>query len=232
MKFRTIIPARPAVARPARPAIAALLALSALAVAMPTAAATHFVQQVDMTFVPQVLTINVGDTVTWQWSSFSHTVTNGTGGADPQAGRRFDGALNSFSPTFSHTFTAAATVPYFCRPHELMGMNGTIIVQDTSSADQVPAGRGLALAGAPNPFNPRTMVSFELPEPGRARLAVHDAAGRLVRVLLDGRDLAAGRGEVAWDGLDDGGRAAPAGVYVAVLEAAGRRESVKLTLAK
>lgn len=88
-----------------------------------------------------VLVINVGDTVTWQWTSFSHTVTNGTGSGDPNVGRRFDGALSSLSPTFSYTFTTAGTVPYFCRPHELMGMSGTVIVQNTSGVDQAPARR-------------------------------------------------------------------------------------------
>lgn len=203
-----------------------------LAPALPAGAATHFVQQVDMTFSPDVITINVGDTVTWQWSSFSHTVTSGTGGAAPGAGSLFDAPLNSFNPTFSRTFTTAGTFPYFCRPHEIMGMTGTVIVQNASAADGVPSRATLAVAGAPNPFNPRTVVSFDLPVAAQVRLVVHDAGGRLVRVILDGASLPAGRGEAAWDGRDDAGRLVPAGLYVATVEAGQARESVKLTLAK
>ncbi len=212
--------------------IVASFLLLALATAGPAVAATHIVQQSAFAFSPEVITINVGDTVTWQWSSFSHTVTSGTGAADPQVGQLFDGPLSSFNPTFSHTFTAAGVVDYFCRPHELMGMTGVVVVQDASAVDEVPSRGELALAGAPNPFNPRTMISFELPEAASVTLRVHDAAGRQVRVLAVGSARAAGRHQTAWDGLDDGGRVLPAGVYVASIEAGGRRESVKLTLAK
>jgi plastocyanin len=209
---------------------ATLLAL--LTAALPVAAATHFVQQDAFAFSPDVVVINVGDTVTWQWTSFSHTVTNGTGSTDPNVGRRFDAALSSLNPTFSFTFTTAGTVPYFCRPHELMGMSGTVIVQNTSGVDQVPARGPLALGSAPNPFNPRTLISFTLPADANVRLSVHDAAGRLVRVLEDGVALATGRHERAWDGLGDDGLVVPAGVYVATVEAGDVRETVKLTLAK
>jgi len=100
-----------------------------------------------------------------------------------------------------------------------------------AAADEAP-GWDVQLGAAPNPFNPRTMISFELPEAASVTLRVHDAAGRQVRVLAVGSARAAGRHQTAWDGLDDGGRVLPAGVYVASIEAGGRRESVKLTLAK
>lgn len=211
--------------------LAGILA-TALGASAPALAVTHIVQQSGFAFSPDLITINVGDTVTWQWGSLSHTVTSGTGAADPQAGSLFDAPLNSFNPSFSHTFTTAGAFDYFCRPHELMGMVGVVIVQTASGVDEVPLRAGLALSGAPNPFNPRTVISFELPETAAATLRVHDAAGRLVRVLADGVTRSAGRHETSWDGLDSGGRLLPAGVYVATIEAAGRRDSVKLTLAK
>lgn len=214
------------------PIVLAGILATALGASAPAGAATHIVQQTGFAFSPDVITINVGDTVTWQWSSFSHTVTSGTGAADPLVGLLFDAPLNSANRSFSRTFTTAGAVDYFCRPHELMGMTGVVIVQAASSVDEVPARVGLALSGAPNPFNPRTVISFELPESAAVTLRVHDAAGRLVRVLVDGEIRAAGGHEAAWDGLDAGGRLLPTGVYVATIEAAGRRESVKLTLAK
>lgn len=71
-------------------------------------------------------------------------------------------------------------------------------------------------AAAPNPFNPATVLRFEIPVGGPVRLAVHDARGRLVATLQDGH-LAAGAGEMVWRGLDDAGRALPSGVYLARL---------------
>jgi hypothetical protein len=68
----------------------------------------------------------------------------------------------------------------------------------------------------PNPANPRVMVAFEMPAPGRARLEVFDTRGRHVRTLIDER-LAAGPLELAWDGVDTRGRAVATGVYHVVL---------------
>lgn len=88
----------------------------------------------------------------------------------------------------------------------------------------------LALQGnRPNPFNPATTIPFELSRRGRARLTVHDAAGRLVRTLLDAeRD--AGPHEARWDGADDFGRPAASGVYLCCLAAEGeiRRRAMSL----
>jgi predicted GH43/DUF377 family glycosyl hydrolase len=68
------------------------------------------------------------------------------------------------------------------------------------------------LANTPNPFNPRTTVHFELPAAATIRVDVYDAAGRLVRTLLDGT-RSAGRHALAWDGSDASGRGVASGVY-------------------
>lgn len=83
----------------------------------------------------------------------------------------------------------------------------------------------------PNPFNPATAIPFELPRAGRARLAVYDAAGRLVRTLVDG-EVPAGRTDARWDGRDDRGRAVAAGTYYARLTAGDVRLVRALALVK
>lgn len=75
-------------------------------------------------------------------------------------------------------------------------------------------------ANAPNPFHATTRVAFVLPAPGPVRLRIFDAAGRLVRTLVDG-DLPAGPHELVWDGRTASG-AAPAGVYFYTLTAGGQ----------
>ena len=89
-----------------------------------------------------------------------------------------------------------------------------------------------ALRGAaPNPFNPSTTLSYDVPAGGGdVRLDVLDARGRLVRTLVAER-RAEGRHEAAWNGRDDAGRRLPSGVYFARLRAAGCREVIKVTLA-
>ena len=75
------------------------------------------------------------------------------------------------------------------------------------------------------------MVRWTLARGGQARLAIHDARGRLVAVLHDG-NLAAGDHEVVWSGVDRGGRRLGSGVYFARLEADGTAQTVKLMLVK
>lgn len=79
-------------------------------------------------------------------------------------------------------------------------------------------GRALSLLPpAPNPFNPRTSIRFHLVAAGAVRLSVHDATGRLVRSLVNGRRAAGGH-SVVWDGGTDAGLSAASGVYTIRLE--------------
>ena len=93
---------------------------------------------------------------------------------------------------------------------ELWLYTGAIVtgVGDTPAA-------GTALEVRPNPFNPRTTFSLQLPPAGAVSLQVFDATGRRVRTLLDGSVVADGVLSVEWDGRDDAGRALPSGVYLA-----------------
>ncbi|MFH1278372.1 MAG: alpha-amylase family glycosyl hydrolase [Candidatus Eisenbacteria bacterium] len=95
--------------------------------------------------------------------------------------------------------------------------------------DGAPPPRFLLGRNAPNPFNGTTRISFTLPRPGRARLAVHDLSGALVRVLLD-NDAPEGSGEAVWDGTDANGRRAASGVYLYRLQFDGLEETRRLVL--
>lgn len=83
----------------------------------------------------------------------------------------------------------------------------------------------------PNPFNPRTTVSFSLAAPGLVDVGVYDLTGRRVATLLH-EPRPAGRGSVEWRGLDDGGRRVASGVYVVRLAAGGAHDLVKVMLVK
>ncbi len=103
----------------------------------------------------------------------------------------------------------------------------------TDVADAGPAALPVRYAlagGAPNPFNARTEIAFDVPAGGgHVRISVFDLRGRIVRHLLDGVQ-AAGTWQAVWDGRDDRGRDLPAGTYVCLMQAPGCRESLKLSL--
>jgi hypothetical protein len=83
----------------------------------------------------------------------------------------------------------------------------------------------------PNPCNPRTSVAFTLGRAQRVRLAVHDLAGRLVAVLIDG-PLGEGSHRVDWDGRDASGARAASGSYLVRLVGEDGRDSHRLLLLK
>jgi hypothetical protein len=77
-----------------------------------------------------------------------------------------------------------------------------------------PPGTGtMLLAPRPNPFTSSTAIRYVAARGGRVQIAVFDLLGRRQRTLLDGH-VPAGEREVVWDGRDDAGAQAPAGVYL------------------
>ncbi|NNE07301.1 MAG: hypothetical protein HKN20_01940 [Gemmatimonadetes bacterium] len=91
---------------------------------------TTDVTQIGLLFSPANVNIRQGDTVRWTWNDGPHTVTSGTGFADPNVGALFDAPLDSANITFLYTFTdTLGTYPYHCIPHQLEGMNGTVTVE-------------------------------------------------------------------------------------------------------
>ncbi len=89
-----------------------------------------------------------------------------------------------------------------------------------------------AVFNHPNPFNPRTTLSYDVPREGRVDLSVYDAAGRRVRTLVAEGSHARGRFTVEWDGRDETGSQVAAGVYFARLSTAERAVSSKMVLLK
>jgi plastocyanin len=86
-------------------------------------------------FSPATLTVPVGTTVTFRFSSGGHNVVSGDactadGVFCSSDDTGCDSApTNASGTTYMHTFTEAGTFPYFCAPHCVQGMTGTIVVQ-------------------------------------------------------------------------------------------------------
>ena len=191
---------------------------------------THVVNQLNLTFRPNDITIEVGDTVRWVYSSGSHTVTSGTGAGDPAAGALFDAPLNGSNTSFEFTFATPGDYDYFCRPHANFGMTGVVRVNAVSAADEVPAAAMTVQSPWPNPFNPRAEIRFTLAAGGPVDLEVFDARGRLVRTLLRGQPLDAAEHRVVWDGTDDSGEPVSSGSYFSTMKMGESSHTRKMLL--
>ena len=108
----------------------------------------HSIDGSGMTWSPDVLTINVGDTVTWTNSSGTHNV-NGTTATFSSNPESFGNSIGT-GWTYEHIFTIAGTYDFQCDVHVGSGMTGTITVQsggtgiNTIIADNIDV--------FPNPF--------------------------------------------------------------------------------
>ena len=106
----------------------------------------------------------------------------------------------------------------------MLGLSGTM-------DDQLPSSFAL-LPCRPNPFNPLTTISFDVPRTGVVDLEVFDVAGRKVRTLHLGETFEAGRHAVVWNGTDDHGRSLASGVYHIRLKAKQYEGGQRVTLIK
>jgi hypothetical protein len=101
---------------------------------------------------------------------------------------------------------------------------------DLTAVPATPA-PAASLSAWPNPFNPSTALSLRLAAAGPARLSIHDARGRAVRVLADA-EFPAGESLLHWDGRDATGAPMPTGLYFARVSTAGSPLTHKLLLLK
>lgn len=195
------------------------------------------------------LTINVMDTVQWDWVEGFHTVTSGLSSSPgDNPGELFDAPSDPNNLTFRYQFSSEGDFPYFCRPHEFLNMKGVIRVQGGAGIDDGVSEGGVRLPASfslsqnyPNPFNPVTTITFQIASvkdatPGTrskhsVSLVVFDLRGRKIRTLL--RDvLPSGQWSVVWDGRGDLGEAVGSGTYIYRLSVDDQVVSRKMILAR
>ena len=78
----------------------------------------------------------------------------------------------------------------------------------------------------PNPFNPTTVINYELMDQGYATLKVYDVMGRLVATLVEG-ELSGGQHTTTWDA-----KGVPSGVFFYRLTVGTFSETRKMVLLK
>ncbi|MGA1199596.1 MAG: T9SS type A sorting domain-containing protein, partial [Candidatus Latescibacterota bacterium] len=75
----------------------------------------------------------------------------------------------------------------------------------------IPSDFGLA-QNRPNPFNPETVIDYQLPEAGNVLLVIYNVLGQEVVRLVQAHQVA-GYYHITWDGRDESRRQVSSGVY-------------------
>ena len=136
-------------------------------------------------------------------------------------------------------FKAVDTYRFFCGERDfiqdeaaarfrLMAGHEEWLARQTEDLPGLPV-RAALFQNRPNPFNPATVIRYELARPGPASLQIYDLSGRLVTVLFH-ENREAGRYEVVWRGEDSNGRKVSSGVYFYRLQAGSFVETRRMTL--
>ena len=108
----------------------------------------------------------------------------------------------------------------------------TAVGDGSTSPETIVDAPTWSLAIYPNPFNPVTTLSYDLPRSSSVSLRIFDVGGRVVKTLVAEEYHAAGRFEVRWNGHDDGGRMVPSGTYFARMQAGNEAVTRKVMLLK
>jgi len=83
----------------------------------------------------------------------------------------------------------------------------------------------------PNPFNPMTVISYQIPHPGVVTIRIYNVAGQMVRMLVD-ETKAAGYHSVIWNGRNDAGNDVSSGIYFYQMISGDYSASRKMILVK
>ena len=133
---------------------------------------------------------------------------------------------------FEDTSLPAAEIVYYVL--EQIDLDGTV---NLSNPIEVLLGARFILptefasAVYPNPFNPRTTISYDLPTSTDVSIIIYDAIGQEIRQLVS-QHYTAGRYSVQWDAKDHMGRSVGSGVYIAKIKAGPNTAIQKMLLLK
>jgi hypothetical protein len=177
----------------------------------------------------------LGNTVSWDPS--------------PEPDFQFYNVYRGYSETFDPgpgCLVYVTTLPEWTDPdYDGWDVHYKITAVDRSGNESDPASAGTTTGddnphlpeayalyqNVPNPFNPATVISFDLPEAAHVSLKVYNIKGELVATLAYG-NIAAGRREISWNGLADNSSRAASGVYFYRLTAGAFTETRKMILLK
>lgn len=135
----------------------------------------------DFQFAPDLVNLQLGDTVVFQWSNGLHTATSSE---IPDGAATFDATLSAEMDEFVYVPMVIGTYNYVCTPHMAMGMDGSFVVEaPTGISDQYT--KAMDLRVWPNPVSEILNVFVEGNSHLEGVIEVYNMAGqRLYSVKL------------------------------------------------
>jgi PKD repeat protein len=107
-----------------------------------------------------------------------------------------------------------------------------ITVSNVSGVNENPTGipKSYTLSqNHPNPFNPETVIDYQLPIMSNVELIIYNALGQKMRTLISTHQNV-GHYNIKWDGTNDAGNQAPSGLYLYQMKAGNFSQTKKMLL--
>jgi plastocyanin len=189
-------------------------------------ATTHIIQfggSFGLHYSPNSLNVSVGDTIRWEGDFSMHPLSSTT---IPVGGQSFHQTSGS---VFSYSVIIAGTYLYQCDFHVGLGMTGSFSalltgVENIQTSFQPDAFR--LKQNFPNPFNPTTMISFDIPFQTTVSLKIYNLIGQEVATIAN-ENMPAGSYSKMWNAIS-----MSSGIYYYRLQAGAYSETKKLVLLK
>ena len=180
--------------------------------------------------------------VVLNWSTVSQTnnagwrITRSVDGENFEAVGNFVQGAGTSDALLNYTFEdknlpGVEKVYYRLEQVDLDGSVSQSNVIEVLLGARMPLPTEFAVNVYPNPFNPSTTISYDLPESAPVSVVIYDVLGQQVRHLIS-QFNSAGRYSVQWDARDNQGRGVASGVYIARVDAGTTTLSQKMLLLK
>ncbi|HPS39138.1 MAG TPA: carboxypeptidase regulatory-like domain-containing protein, partial [Candidatus Cloacimonadota bacterium] len=147
-----------------------------------------------------------------------------------------DGSYTLHLPGGTYTVTCSMNGYYLLTQYNIQVVVGQttqldLMITTVGNDDDVQVAMTRLLGNYPNPFNPETVISFEIKDATDTHLDIYNLKGQLVRRLVN-ESKAPGSYSVVWDGKDDQGKEVGSGIYQYRLRAGKYQRTNRMTLRK
>ncbi len=137
------------------------------------------------------------------------------------------------SPTPNYSGPTAPDAPYYRitakDAHGNQSPGSNVLELVTATDTPLPINTFALHANHPNPFNPKTIISFDLPQDSPVSLTVFTLTGAKVATLIN-RTLQSGHHTATWQGRDEMNRNVAAGIYLYQLKAGNSHQTRPMVL--
>lgn len=140
-------------------------------------ATMHVVMVSQFQFSPSTMSVEVGDTIVWQWVNGSHTTTSD---GVPANALPWSSQITAGTSSFEYPVTEPGTYTYHCIPHQSSGMVGGFFATTPNSINTPDVVQKLNLYSLrPSVF----VLSYTLQTQTVLKLALYDITGKSVRTF-------------------------------------------------